>query len=114
MTEEMYSHCKQELEDAIESGDEKRIKAAEGRILTGIMECQYKTSDRVKHMVKDIAEIMKDHGSMLKSHLQYQEDRAERRGATKMLQLIKWLVAVGGSGGVGAALMKFLAAGGAQ
>lgn len=108
MTEEMFSHCKRELEDAIKSGDELRIKAAEGRILTGIMECQYKTSDRVKHMVQDIAEIMKDHGAMLKSHLQYQEDRAERRGARKMLQFVKWIIAIAGSGGAGATVMKIL------
>lgn len=108
MTAEMYNHCKKELEDALDSKDEMRIKAAEGRILTGIMECQYKTSERVKKMVSDIAEIMQDHGAMLKSHHQYQEDRAERRGARKMLQLIKWLVAIGGSGGVGAGIMKVL------
>lgn len=108
MTEEMYSHCKRELEDAIDSGDEMRIKAAEGRILTGIMECQYKTSDRVKKMVADIAEIMKDHGAMKKSHIQYQHDRAERQGARKMLQAIKWLATIAGSGGLGAGVMKVL------
>lgn len=108
MTAEMYNHCRKELEDALASKDEMRIKAAEGRILTGIMECQYKTSDRVKKMVADIAEIMQDHGAMLKSHHQYQEDRAERRGAKKMLQLIKWAVTIIGSGGLGAGAMKFL------
>lgn len=108
MTEEMYTHCKRELEDAIASKDEMRIKAAEGRILTGIMECQYKTSDRVKRMVADIAEIMQDHGAMLKSHHQYQQDRAERRGARKMLQLLKWAATIAGSGGIGAGAMKFL------
>lgn len=108
MTEEMYSHCKRELEDAVESKDELRIKAAEARILTGIMECQYKTSERVKKMVADISEIMQDHGAMLKSHLEYQTEKAEKRGAKKMLQFIKWLVAVGGSGGIGATLMKIL------
>lgn len=108
MTEEMYSHCKRELEDAIASKDELRIKAAEARILAGIMECQYKTSDRVKKMVRDIAEIMQDHGAMKKSHLQYQADRAERRGVKKFLQLLKWLVAIGGSGSMGAGIVKFL------
>lgn len=109
MTAEMYTHCRQELEDALESGDEKRIKAAEGRILTGIMECQYKTSERVKNMVTDLAEIMKDHGAMKKSHLEYQNEKAEKRGAKKMLALLKYLAVIAGSGGGGAALMKFLA-----
>lgn len=105
MTVEMYTHCKRELEDAIASGDGVRIKAAEGRILTGIMECQYKTSERVKTMVHDLGEIMKDHGAMLKSHKQYQADRAERRGAKKMLELLKYIIAIaGGSGGTAAVL----------
>lgn len=108
MTKEMYEHCKTELEDAIASGDNPRIKAAECRILTGIMECQYKTSERVKGMVNDIALIMQDHDAMVKSHKQYQNDRAERRGAKKMLQVIKWGLAILSSGGAGAGLLKFV------
>lgn len=108
MTQEMYTHCRAELEDAIESGDERRIKAAEARILTGIMECQLKTSERVKSVVGDIAKIMQDHGAMKAACLEYRTEKAERRGAAKMMAVVKYLAVVVGSGGGGAAIMKLI------
>jgi hypothetical protein len=51
---------------------------------------------------------MKDHADMVKSHMQYKEECAERRGAKKMLNVIKWAIAILGSGGSGAAVMKFI------
>lgn len=68
-----------------------------------MMKCIAHQSNRVK-------EIMKDHADMVKSHLQYKEECAERRGAKKMLAIIKWLAAITGSGAGGAYLMEFLKA----
>lgn len=64
----------------------------------------------IAHQSGRVKEIMKDHADMVKSHLQYKEECAERRGAKKMLGVIKWIMAVAGSGTGGAFLMKFLQA----
>lgn len=68
-----------------------------------MMECIAHQSNRVK-------EIMKDHADMVKSHLQYKEECAERRGAKKVFAVLKWIAAITGSGAGGAYLMEFLKA----
>lgn len=62
----------------------------------------------IAHQSKRVKEIMKDHADMVKSHLQYKEERAERRGAKKMLNIIKWAITILGSGGGGAAVMSLV------
>lgn len=111
MTLEDVKHFTQEIKDAVKSGDASRIQCAHARILVSMMDCQAKTADRVKEMYAVMADISRDHGAMLKSHMEYQTERAERRGAQKMLTLLKYLAVIGGSGTIGAVL-KALATGG--
>jgi hypothetical protein len=107
MTEKQIKDWKVErdIARAIKDEDDRRIavqKVYDHRD-DMMMECIAHQSNRVK-------EIMKDHADMVKSHLQYKEECAERRGAKKMLAIIKWLIAIAGSGTGGAYLMKFLEA----
>jgi predicted solute-binding protein len=64
----------------------------------------------IAHQSKRVKEIMKDHADMVKSHLRYKEECAERRGVKKMLAIIKWLAAITGSGAGGAYLMELIKA----
>ena len=48
MTLEQQESLKRELDGAMESGDENRIRCAQGNILLALMDCQRKTSERVK------------------------------------------------------------------
>jgi hypothetical protein len=105
MTEKQIKDWKVErdIARAIKDEDDRRIavqKVYDHRD-DMMMECIAHQSNRVK-------EIMKDHADMVKSHLQYKEECAERRGAKKMLNVIKWAIAILGSGGSGAAVMKFI------
>lgn len=115
MTIEQKEMLDEEIESAMASQDEPRLRRVMARYIMAIGDCQYKTSDRVKSVkasVEDVSEdikhIKEEIRPMKKSHEQYQADRAERRGATQMLQLIKWAVTIVGSGGLGAGVMKFL------
>lgn len=111
MTDEQIKNWKRERDIAREIADEDSRKKALEQVYDHrdemMMECIAHQSNRVK-------EIMKDHADMLKSHKQYQEERAEMRGIKKALNMMKWIAAVGGSGGIGAAIMKILEAGAAQ
>lgn len=64
----------------------------------------------IAHQSGRVKEIMKDHADMVKSHLQYKEECAERRGAKKVFAVLKWIAAITGSGAGGAYLMEFLKA----
>lgn len=107
MTEKQIKDWKVERDIARAIKDEEDRRIAVQKVYDHrddmMMECIAHQSTRVK-------EIMKDHADMVKSHLQYKEERAERRGAKKMLAIIKWLVAITGSGAGGAYLMEFLKA----
>lgn len=111
MTREDVEHYTQEIKDAVKSGDRSRVQCAHARILVSMMDCQAKTADRVKEMYTVVTDIKRDHTAMFQSHQQYQTERAERRGAQKMLTLLKYLAVIGGSGTLGA-LLKAMAAGG--
>lgn len=50
MTLEMQNALKRELDGAMESGDDKRIRCAQSNILLALMDCQRKTSERVKRL----------------------------------------------------------------
>lgn len=65
-----------------------------------IMECIAHQSDRVKL-------IMKDHDAMVHTHKMYLKEHAEMQGVKKALGWVKYILAIGGSGGAGAAIMKF-------
>lgn len=66
-----------------------------------MMECIAHQSDRVKM-------ILKDHDAMVESHKIFCRERAERAGAKKLLDIIKYVLAMLLSGGGGAALMNAL------
>lgn len=50
MTLEMQESLKRELDGAMESGDENRIRCAQSNILLALMACQCKTGDRLKKL----------------------------------------------------------------
>lgn len=52
MTKELMDGCSQALEDAIDSGDQTQVWRAIARTNRALMECQLKTSQRVKNLVK--------------------------------------------------------------
>ncbi|MCQ2299969.1 MAG: hypothetical protein MJZ81_07600 [Bacteroidales bacterium] len=50
MTLEQQESLARELDGAMESGDPKRITCAQSNILLSLMDCQRKTSERVKRL----------------------------------------------------------------
>lgn len=50
MTIEQQQSLTRELDGAMESGDSKRIACAQSNILLAVMDCQRKTSERVKRL----------------------------------------------------------------
>ena len=55
---------------------------------------------------------MKDHNDMVQSHKTFQQmlsrEKNEKEVYAKILNILKWIVALGGGGGVGAAITKFI------
>ena len=87
MTLELQQTLGRELDDAINSGDAKRIDRAHSNILLALIDCQRKTADRVKEL----------HGeSTAKKH------RIE--GATMLWKLLQLIAASGG----GAIVLKLI------
>lgn len=70
-----------------------------------MMTCIAHQGDRVKL-------IMKDHNDMVQSHKTFQamlaQEKHEKEVYKKVLAVVKWLVALGGGGGIGAAITSFL------
>lgn len=70
-----------------------------------MMTCIAHQSDRVKL-------IMKDHNDMVQSHKTFQamlaQEKNEKEVYKKILVVVKWIVALGGGGGIGAAITSFL------
>lgn len=108
MTKEDVDHFTAEIKDALKSKDVDRIRCAQARITISMMDCQQKTAERVKKVVEVVDKIDGEHKAMYKSHLQYQTELIERRGAEKLLKAIKYITIIGSSGGIGAAIMKAL------
>lgn len=50
VTIEQQESLTRELEGAMQSGDDKRIRCAQSNILLAVMDCQRKTSERVKRL----------------------------------------------------------------
>lgn len=105
MTEEQIKNWKTERNIARAIKDEESrsiaLRAVYDHRDDMMMECIAHQSSRVK-------EIMKDHADMVESHLIYREELAERKGAKKMLAIIKWFIAIFGSGGIGAGVLKII------
>lgn len=77
-----------------------------------MMTCIAHQSKRVKDQGKQIEGIMQHHNAMVQSHKTFQamlaQEKHEKEAYKKVLVLVKWLAALGGGGGIGAAITKFL------
>lgn len=75
-----------------------------------MMTCIAHQSKRVKDQGKQIDGIMQHHNAMVQSHNTFQamlaKEKGEKEFLKKILSAIKWIVAVFGSGGLGALLMS--------
>lgn len=101
MTDEMMHLCEQQMQDAIESGEQKRIWQAFARANTAMMECQHKTRGTQKEMNKDMQTLRSDMinikgdvAEMKASHKEFQALKERGRGAAWMGRIA--LVAGGG------------------
>lgn len=65
MTLEMQESLKRELEGAMKSGDDNRIRCAQSNILLALMDCQRKTSDRVKKLTWKLLAALSGGGGII-------------------------------------------------
>ena len=65
MTYEMQEALKRELDGAMESGDENRIRCAQSNILLALMDCQRKTGDRVRKLTWKFLAILSGGGGVV-------------------------------------------------
>lgn len=99
MTQEMKQILDEEIETAIESGDENRLRRVMARYIMAIGDCQYKTSNRVKSVKDTVEDVQTDIGHikeeikpMKESHLKYQAELQQRKGAKWAIRIV-WGVA---------------------
>lgn len=98
MTQEMKEVLDKEVEDAMESQDEARLRRCMARYIMAIGDCQYKTSARVKSVKttvegvqEDVGHIKDEMGPMKESHLLYRAEREQRKGVVWAIRLM-WLL----------------------
>ena len=65
MTQEMQESLKRELEGAMKSGDDNRIRCAQSNILLALMDCQRKTADRVKKLTWKLLAVLSGGGGII-------------------------------------------------
>lgn len=77
-----------------------------------MMTCIAHQSGRVKTQGKQIEDIMQHHSAMVQSHKTFQsmlaQEKCEKEMYKKILAVVKWIAALGGGGGIGAAITKVL------
>ena len=77
-----------------------------------MMTCIAHQSGRVKVQGKQIEDIMQHHNAMVQSHKTFQsmlaQEKCEKETYKKILAVVKWIAALGGGGGIGAAITNFL------
>lgn len=77
-----------------------------------MMTCIAHQSKRVKDQGKQIEDIMQHHNAMVQSHKTFQsmlaQEKCEKELYKKILAVVKWIAALGGGGGIGAAITKFI------
>lgn len=75
-----------------------------------MMTCIAHQSKRCKEQGAKIDEIMQHHNAMVQSHKTFQsmltKERNEKEFFKKILSIVKWIIAIFGSGGLGALLMN--------
>lgn len=66
----------------------------------------------IAHQSKRVKLIMQDHDDMVQSHKTFQQmlarEKSEKEVYAKILNILKWIGALGGGGGIGAAITKFI------
>ena len=91
-----------------ESDRNKALQTAYDNRDEMMMTCFAHQSQRVKDQGAQIDNIMQHHNAMVQSHKTFQtmlaKEKGEKEFLKKILSAIKWIVAVFGSGGLGALL----------
>lgn len=89
-----------------ESDRNKALQTAYDHRDEMLMTCVAHQSGRVKGQGKQIERIMQHHNAMVKSHNTFQsmlaQEKCEKETYKKILAIVKWAVALGGGGGIGA------------
>ena len=116
MTREQQEMIDREYNEAIAANDDKRILRAIGHATISMVDCQRKTSDRVKELVEkdhtienelenmkyDLRHVTKvvndEHGPVV---TEYKESKLRASGAVLLLKVLGWTAAAGGSGLIG-------------
>lgn len=116
MTREQQEMIDREYTEALQANDDKRILRAIGHATISLVDCQRKTSDRVKDMIErdrtfensledlrhDLRRVKKtvneDHEPVI---TEYREGKLKASGAVLLLKILGWVAAVGGSGAIG-------------
>ena len=116
MTREQQEMIDREYTEALQANDDKRILRAIGHATLSLVDCQRKTSDRVKDMIErdrtfensledlkhDLRRVKKtvneDHEPVI---TEYREGKLKASGAVLLLKILGWVAAVGGSGAIG-------------
>lgn len=100
MTQELQETLDKEIDDAVESNDEGRIRRCTARYVKAIGDCQKKSSDRIKAIVAsvntietNVVKLSTEIAPMKKSHEQFQEMMIEKRAMFKLLKWLKWIAA---------------------
>lgn len=95
-----------------ESDRNKALQTAYDHRDEMMMTCIAHQSGRVKEQGKQIEDIMQHHNAMVQSHKTFQamlsQEKHEKEVYKKILAAVKWLAALGGGGGIGAAITAFL------
>ncbi len=65
MTREQKESLARELDGAMKSGDTDRIRCAHANILLALMDCQMKTSDRVKKLTWKLIAALSGGGGII-------------------------------------------------
>lgn len=98
MTIEQKEMLDEEIETAMESGDENRLRRVMARYIMAIGDCQHKTSNRVKSVKSTVEDVQVD-VAHIKSEMQplkesrdlYMAECEQRKGAMWATRLI-WVI----------------------
>lgn len=116
MTREQQEMIDREYTEALQANDDHRILRAIGRATIALVDCQRKTSDRVKDMIErdrvfdNSLEDLKHEIRRIKKTVdeehepvitEYREGKLKASGAMLLLKILGWTAAVGGSGIIG-------------
>ena len=116
MTAEMYDYISREFTEAEKAGDEERMSRIMVRAILAMLDCQRKTSDRVKELcardkeAKELVESQREIAARV-DELCHARDMAKAKltGAKLAWDALKLISAAGG----GALILKLLAVAGA-